>query len=236
MQLEALRSEECTPLVHAQVIVNLESELAAVPRPADRRRIRQMTKAIRRNPARRFPGLGAGSRRRADELGRSRPLRLVAVLLGRALAAESSDDQGSIVGPDSRFTYRRNSRPDGGGIGRDEFPTIPVVHVVEGLDLQLAIHGPQHLHLTSQVAAVRAVRATVRSERQWYCVADRAPVGCSGERMAVRALRLPAETLEAADFTRLAGDVAEPSREHRAADALAPGVRRRRRDFGGFDA
>jgi hypothetical protein len=35
---------------HARVIAHLESELAAAPRPAERRRIRQMIKSIRRNP------------------------------------------------------------------------------------------------------------------------------------------------------------------------------------------
>jgi hypothetical protein len=54
----------------------------------------------------------------------------------------------------------------------------------------------------------------------------------SGERMAVRALRLPTETLETADVTRLAGDSAEPGRHHRAANALANGRRRRGRRLG----
>ena len=47
--LEVLRSEQATPL-HTVVIADLERELTAKPRPAERRRIRQTIKAIRRNP------------------------------------------------------------------------------------------------------------------------------------------------------------------------------------------
>ena len=54
LQIEILNSEERTPL-HAQVIANLERELAAAPRPAERRRIRHMIKAIRRNPDKAIP-------------------------------------------------------------------------------------------------------------------------------------------------------------------------------------
>jgi hypothetical protein len=62
------------------------------------------------------------------------------------------------------------------------------------------------------------------SERQ-------APAGngltpCSGERVALRALGLPAEPLETADLTRLARDAAEPGGQHGAADALAREGRR----------
>jgi len=48
-KLEAMHSEHAQPL-HAQVLERLESELATAPRPAERRRIRQSIKAIRRNP------------------------------------------------------------------------------------------------------------------------------------------------------------------------------------------
>ena len=58
----------------------------------------------------------------------------------------------------------------------------------------------------------------------------------SGEWMAVWALRLPPEPLEAADLTRLAGDVAEPGRQHCAAGLLGQGVRRHRRRFNGVVA
>lgn len=49
LQLEVLRSGQPSPL-HARVITHLENELAATPRPAERRRIRKIIKAIRRNP------------------------------------------------------------------------------------------------------------------------------------------------------------------------------------------
>ena len=54
LQLKVLRSEEYRPL-HAQVIGHLEAELAAAPRPAERRLIRQKIKAIRRNPYKALP-------------------------------------------------------------------------------------------------------------------------------------------------------------------------------------
>ena len=49
LQIEILASEKRTP-VHEQVIANLQTELAAAPRPAERRRIRHLIKAIRLNP------------------------------------------------------------------------------------------------------------------------------------------------------------------------------------------
>ena len=48
-QLETPRSDDAAPR-HVQAIAHLERELAATPRPAARRRIRQAIKAIRRNP------------------------------------------------------------------------------------------------------------------------------------------------------------------------------------------
>ena len=63
LQVEIMNSEERTPL-HAQVIANLEGELATAPRPAERRRIRQMIKAIRRNPDKAIP---LAEDREADE-------------------------------------------------------------------------------------------------------------------------------------------------------------------------
>lgn len=67
LQLEALRSEQPTPL-HARVIAHLEDELAATPRPAERRRIRQIIKAIRRNPDKAVAWI---ENREADEEGTS---------------------------------------------------------------------------------------------------------------------------------------------------------------------
>ena len=49
LQIEILGSQKRTPL-HEQVIANLETELAAAPRPAERRRIRHLIKSIRLNP------------------------------------------------------------------------------------------------------------------------------------------------------------------------------------------
>ena len=63
LQLEILHSQERTPL-HARVIAHLEGELAAAPSPAERRRIRQMIKAIRRNPDKAIPWI---EDREADE-------------------------------------------------------------------------------------------------------------------------------------------------------------------------
>ena len=65
---------------------------------------------------------------------------------------------------------------------------------------------------------------------------ERAVRRTSAERMAVWALRLPPEPLKTADNTRLARDIAEPRRQHRASDALAHGLRLRRRRFGGVVA
>ena len=48
LQLEAQRANQ-SPSLHSQVIAQLESELVGA-RPAERRRIRQTIKAIRRNP------------------------------------------------------------------------------------------------------------------------------------------------------------------------------------------
>lgn len=62
LQVGILNSEERTPL-HAQVIANLESELATA-RPAERRHIRQMIKAIRRNPDKAIP---LAEHRKADD-------------------------------------------------------------------------------------------------------------------------------------------------------------------------
>ncbi len=51
---EALGAQERPPL-HAHVIADLQSELADTSRPAERRRIRQTIKAIRRNPDKAVP-------------------------------------------------------------------------------------------------------------------------------------------------------------------------------------
>ena len=67
----------------------------------------------------------------------------------------------------------------------------------------------------------------VKDECPW---SHPATVTGSGERMALWALRLPAEPLEATDLARLAGDVAETRRKHRAPEALL-GMRLRSRRF-----